>query len=86
MLSTNCRSADSCYGVRPEWGDGHILPGMSSRRLVAALVCTLLALVVTGAASAGGSLVKVTSGRWDGRAWTFEASDQVSGVNVSFCS
>lgn len=58
---------------------------MSSRRLVAALVSALLVLVGTGAASAGRSLVKVTSGRWDGRVWTFAASDHVSGANVSYC-
>lgn len=53
--------------------------------LIAASVAALVALAAAAGAWAGGSLVRVASGRWDGLAWTFAASDQVSGPSVNYC-
>ena len=79
--NTTRRCNDGCQSEL----DLHTLPQMRHGSLIAALVAALVVLSATAGTSAGGSLVKVTSGRWDGRVWTFAASDQVSGVSISYC-
>jgi hypothetical protein len=56
---------------------------MARPRLLA--VCVVLAILLAASAAEGSGLVRVTTGRWGGHAWTFFASDQVSGVNVNYC-
>src|SRR5579863_8537643 len=57
---------------------------MATIRRPAVCVGLLALLAVSTAAAAG--LVKVTSGRWDGRTWTFAARVETSALNVSYCS
>jgi hypothetical protein len=55
-------------------------------RLIVAGVVTFLAIVSAATAvPSGAGMVRVTSGQWNGQAWTLEASDEVSGGNVGYC-
>jgi hypothetical protein len=58
---------------------------VKSRLIVAGVVAFLAIVSVAAAASSRAVMVRVTSGQWNGQAWTLEASDAVSGGNVGYC-